>query len=688
MMLLDASFSKERGKNNTGLLSLIVVLVLVKAFRSISSFSAFSLLLEYQVPVSLFSFLVLGLSTVFFVLIHKPWQKSLQMHHWVFAALYGLILFVNFALWVNALKYLNPLRMVISSDYAEFVSIAFLSLLSSKKGSKVFSNNLFGVIFFVISLVLLILGTSDTESSDWYGSLFLVLCMFTSVIRSRIAKHFQPKFMSSNSSASSEKGGKLLFTVGMISATFISFPFAFYQYLNWNPVILNSEATYSIWSLLFSSVPIALFLIVIDYYVETFSRLNFSVSGRHGGLAMIHIIIAKVVSVLSIVLYASVYLDNSNGSSYKIGTLSILSENMSLYNGWIILSLLLSLLSFYFVIGGTEKSYSLPLSYSSLPITSTSELPTNLSEFLRFSIQQIWSSSSDSRKIFIFLVVNLLFMFVEFVYGYFTNSLGLISDSFHMLFDCVALAIGLLASIMKTWEKNSEFTYGFGRIQVLSGFANGLFLLLIAVSVFIESLKRLWEPPNVITEKLLLVSVAGFCVNCVGLFAFHDHSGHGHSHGGGHNHSHAPNKKASPKSPSHSRSQESHSHHSHGESDHGHGHSHGHNHSADCNHGHDHNVIDEKEEEFDHDHDDNLYGVFLHVLADTLGSVGVIISSLLIWMYDLKRADPLASLVIAVLIGLSVIPLLKSTAATLLQRTPRAFERYQQRCLNEVCGIT
>eukprot|EP01125_Pyxidicula_operculata_P012784 TRINITY_DN4205_c0_g1_i4.p1 TRINITY_DN4205_c0_g1~~TRINITY_DN4205_c0_g1_i4.p1 ORF type:complete len:126 (-),score=8.47 TRINITY_DN4205_c0_g1_i4:13-390(-) len=53
-------------------------------------------------------------------------------------------------------------------------------------------------------------------------------------------------------------------------------------------------------------------------------------------------------------------------------------------------------------------------------------------------------------------------------------------------------------------------------------------------------------------------------------------------------------------------------------------------------------------------------------------------------MYDLKRADPLASLVIAVLIGLSVIPLLKSTAATLLQRTPRAFERYQQRCLNEI----
>jgi zinc transporter 5/7 len=54
--------------------------------------------------------------------------------------------------------------------------------------------------------------------------------------------------------------------------------------------------------------------------------------------------------------------------------------------------------------------------------------------------------NNDSRKIAIFFTINLLFMFVELIYGYMSNSLGLITDSFHMLFDCMALFIGLCAS--------------------------------------------------------------------------------------------------------------------------------------------------------------------------------------------------------------------------------------------------
>lgn len=64
-----------------------------------------------------------------------------------------------------------------------------------------------------------------------------------------------------------------------------------------------------------------------------------------------------------------------------------------------------------------------------------------------------------------------MFMFVELLYGWWTNSLGLISDAFHMLFDCMALAIGLYASVMKDWEANDVFTYGYASIVriVLTG---------------------------------------------------------------------------------------------------------------------------------------------------------------------------------------------------------------------------
>ena len=60
-------------------------------------------------------------------------------------------------------------------------------------------------------------------------------------------------------------------------------------------------------------------------------------------------------------------------------------------------------------------------------------------------IKVTWSHS-QSKKILIFFTINLSFMFVELLYGYYTNSLGLISDAFHMLFDCTALLIGLVAA--------------------------------------------------------------------------------------------------------------------------------------------------------------------------------------------------------------------------------------------------
>ena len=80
-------------------------------------------------------------------------------------------------------------------------------------------------------------------------------------------------------------------------------------------------------------------------------------------------------------------------------------------------------------------------------------------------------------------------------------------------------------------------------------------------------------------------------------------------------------------------------------------------------------------------------GVFLHVLADTLGSVGVIISTLLIENFGWKIADPICSLFIASLIFASVVPLVKETALILLLRTPLELEADIQVALKKVDPI-
>ena len=79
--------------------------------------------------------------------------------------------------------------------------------------------------------------------------------------------------------------------------------------------------------------------------------------------------------------------------------------------------------------------------------------------------------------------------------------------------------------------------------------------------------------------------------------------------------------------------------------------------------------------------------MFLHVLADTLGSVGVIISSLLIQYFGWQWADPLCSLFIAGMITASSWPLLKETGEVLLMRAPRAFDFVLPSALHEIKNI-
>ncbi|KAJ2848497.1 putative zinc transporter msc2 [Coemansia brasiliensis] len=250
-----------------------------------------------------------------------------------------------------------------------------------------------------------------------------------------------------------------------------------------------------------------------------------------------------------------------------------------------------------------------------------------------------------------FLLLNLSYMVVQIIYGYITNSLGLISDAIHMLFDCMALAIGLVAAVMSKWPSDEAFTFGYGRIEILSGFANGVFLMLISVSIFFEAIERLLYPPEMNTQRLLLVSFGGLVVNLFGMFAFNGH--HHHHHGGGScTHSHQ-------------------SHHEHSHHDHDH-----------HNHSHDHH----------HHRSQNMQGVFLHVLADTLGSVGVIISTLLIQQFGWTGFDPLASIAIAGLIFASVVPLVRDSMHMLLLRLPDYSQIQVRTALSQVSeqihGIT
>ncbi|KAH6791101.1 zinc transporter-like protein [Perilla frutescens var. frutescens] len=450
------------------------------------------------------------------------------------------------------------------------------------------------------------------------------------------------------------------------------------------------------------------------------------------------------------------------------------------------------------------------ISYPELGFESSESLGIEVMKPIRHIL-----SERKSRKIALFLLINTAYMVVEFVAGFMSNSLGLISDACHMLFDCAALAIGLYASYISRLPANSQFNYGRGRFEVLSGYVNAVFLVLVGALITLESLERILDPQEISTSSLLSVSIGGLVVNMVGLVFFHEehHHAHGgsgpcshshHSHAEAHSHSHAQfhqhdhhshehgDKHQEPMSIVHDCSEKSCSkqkdqcsvdmeghkcdhHHHHPKNDHhhhqkndedGHDHEHvglhshnqhhaniddrhhHHNHAGQCDHNHSHPVslLGEKEKhhhhqndqhdhhqkhvephnhtqhnvnvddqhhhqhnhvgQCDHDHsqtspllgekekkhhhhhiDHNMQGIFLHVLADTLGSVGVVISTLLIKYKGWLVADPACSIFISALIVSSVIPLLRNSAEILLQRVPRSCEQDLKEALNDMMKL-
>jgi cobalt-zinc-cadmium efflux system protein len=66
----------------------------------------------------------------------------------------------------------------------------------------------------------------------------------------------------------------------------------------------------------------------------------------------------------------------------------------------------------------------------------------------------------------------------------------------------------------------------------------------------------------------------------------------------------------------------------------------------------------------------NVRGAWLHVLTDALGSVGAIISAILVWAFHIQAADAVASVAISLLVVYSAWPLLGQAVAILMESAP------------------
>ncbi|WP_187263591.1 cation diffusion facilitator family transporter [Pontibacter beigongshangensis] len=120
---------------------------------------------------------------------------------------------------------------------------------------------------------------------------------------------------------------------------------------------------------------------------------------------------------------------------------------------------------------------------------------------------------ANKKTLAISLSIITLYMLVEVIGGFLTNSLALLADAGHMLSDAISLAIALLA--FKVGEKAANYgnTYGYKRIEILAAVLNGVALLLVAFYIFYEAIDRFRNLPEIAPGGMLIIATVGLLVN-------------------------------------------------------------------------------------------------------------------------------------------------------------------------------
>lgn len=123
--------------------------------------------------------------------------------------------------------------------------------------------------------------------------------------------------------------------------------------------------------------------------------------------------------------------------------------------------------------------------------------------------------NTNKKILAISFILITVFMFVEAVGGFITNSLALISDAGHMLSDAISLGLSLLAFKLGEKQANTDRTYGYKRFEILAALFNGATLILISIYIFYEAYHRFSEPPEVASTGMLIIAVIGLIVNLI-----------------------------------------------------------------------------------------------------------------------------------------------------------------------------
>ena len=134
------------------------------------------------------------------------------------------------------------------------------------------------------------------------------------------------------------------------------------------------------------------------------------------------------------------------------------------------------------------------------------------------------------RKTMWVVFLTAVTMVVEIIFGLTTNSMALLADGIHMGSHVLAIGLSWIAYIIvRKVEVSKKFTGNSNKILSLSGYSSGLMLLIFAIVIMVEAIRRFIDPVDIVYKEAILVAGIGLVVNIASAFLLHhehEHSDH------------------------------------------------------------------------------------------------------------------------------------------------------------------
>ena len=246
-------------------------------------------------------------------------------------------------------------------------------------------------------------------------------------------------------------------------------------------------------------------------------------------------------------------------------------------------------------------------------------------------------------------------MIGEIIGGVVSGSIALLTDAFHILSDIFAFGISIAGLHLSRRPASKLMSFGFYRAEVIGALLSIAIIWGLTAWLLAEAIDRIANPEDVNGFVMLITAIGGLVANLImASLLGHGHHHHGHSHGDSHDHSH------------------NHQHaHEEGENkSHNHPHTHSQSQDSDPN-----QEVQESKKDHHHEKNLNMRAAFIHVLGDSLQSVGVIIAGIIIYVKpEYKIADPICTLLFCVIVLFTTIPILRDCLRILMEASPKGLE--------------